>query len=341
MSIVISIWIQRGLDMLCRRRLLAGAGLSAAVAAFGWKARGAPASGLEILGAPNASTIVLVRLLESGGLAEAAPGATFRLWRDTDELRAGLVSGRSRLITTPSHVPANLANRGLPMRLLAIISMGHLSVVTSDEEIKSFSDLRGKPVVGFFRNDMPDLVFRVIAHKEGIEPDRDLQMTYVQTPMEAAQLLAAGRADAAILHEPSATAAIMMAQQQGRTLRRAISLQQAWGNHFGQPRIPMAGTALHQGLIDELPEILPALRAGLGPAKEWVLANRSEAAKLAERTMAIRPPVFERSLDHFHIDVVSARAMRPELETFYRALLELSPDMLGGKLPPDEFYLDL
>lgn len=114
--------------MLCRRRLLAGAGLSAAVAAFGWKARGAPVSGLEILGAPNASTIVLGRLLESGGLAEAAPAATFRLWRDTDELRAGLVPGRSRLITTPSHVPANLANRGLPMLLLAIISMGHLSI---------------------------------------------------------------------------------------------------------------------------------------------------------------------------------------------------------------------
>ena len=71
---------------------------------------------------------LLVRLLESGGLAEAAPAATFRLWRDTDELRAGLVPGRSRLITTPSHVPANLANRGLPMRLLAFISMGHLSI---------------------------------------------------------------------------------------------------------------------------------------------------------------------------------------------------------------------
>lgn len=108
--------------MLCRRRLLAGAGLSAAVAAFGWKAGGAPVSGLQCV------DYLLVRLLESGGLAEAAPAATFRLWRDTDELRAGLVPGRSRLITTPSHVPANLANRGLPMRLLAIISMGHLSI---------------------------------------------------------------------------------------------------------------------------------------------------------------------------------------------------------------------
>ncbi|KAA5603652.1 ABC transporter substrate-binding protein [Blastochloris sulfoviridis] len=328
---------------LSRRTVLAGlAGLPAFnLAAVTRPASAHPVSGLEVLGAPNASTVVLVRLIESGGLAEAAPGATFRLWRDTDDLRAGLVSGRSRLITTPIHVPANLANRGLPMRLLAIISMGHLSVVTADPSIATFADLAGKKIVGFFKNDMPDLVFRTIARKEGIDPDRDIELTYVGTPMEAAQMLVAGQAETAILNEPPATGAIMMAGQTGRALRRAISLQQAWGRHFGKPRIPMAGVALHQSLIDDSPELLAALRTGLAPAKDWVLANRTEAAQLAERTMQSRPAVFERSLDHFNIDVVSAAAIRPEIETFYRAILDLSPATLGGTLPPDEFYLDL
>ncbi|NJL09153.1 MAG: ABC transporter substrate-binding protein [Methylacidiphilales bacterium] len=328
---------------LTRRTVLAGlAGLPAcSLPALTRPAAAHPVGGLEVLGAPNASTVVLVRLIESGGLADAAPGATFRLWRNTDDLRAGLVSGRSRLITTPIHVPANLVARGVPMRLLAIISMGHLSVVSADPAIVTFADLRGKKIVGFFKNDMPDLVFRIIAAKEGIDPDRDIEITYVGTPMEAAQMLAAGQAETAILSEPPATGAIMMAGQKGRALRRALSLQQAWGVHFGKPRIPMAGVALHQSLIDESPELLAALRSGLTPAKDWVLANRTEAAKLAERTMQFRPAVLERSLDHFNIDVVSAAAIRPEIETFYRAILDLSPATLGGTLPPDEFYLDL
>jgi NitT/TauT family transport system substrate-binding protein len=326
---------------LDRRSLLAGLAGAAATASLPRPSAAAPANGLEILGAPNGSTVVLVRLLESGGLAAAAPGATFKLWRDTDELRAGLVSGRSRLITTPSHVPANLANRGMPMRLLAILSMGHLSVVTANAQITSFADLAGKPVVGFFRNDMPDLVFRILARKEGLDPDRDIQLSYVGSPMEAAHLLADGQAETAILSEPPATGSIGRALKQGRTLYRALNLQQEWGRHFAKPRIPMAGVALHQGLIDDSPELLAALRAGLGPAKDWVLANRSEAASLAERTMSFRAPVFERSLDFFHLDVASAAALRPELEAFYRAILDISPETLGGRLPPDDFYLDL
>lgn len=324
-----------------RRTLLAGGFAGAALLAGGRASFARSVEGLEILGAPNAATIVLVRLLEAGGLAAAAPGASFRLWRDTDDLRAGLVSGRSRLITTPSHVPANLANRGMPMRLLAIISMGHLSIVTADDTISSFKDLRGKPIVGFFRNDMPDLVFRTLAKREGVDPDTDMTITYVGTAMEAAQMVGSGRAATAILSEPPATAAIAMAKQQGRMLRRAVSLQELWGTHYGKARIPMAGVALHQSLIDESPELLAALRQGLGPAKDWVLANRQDAAALAEQRMGIKPQIFVASLDHFHVDVQSARAMKAELETFYRAILDLQPAALSGTLPPDEFYLDL
>ncbi|MDC7787408.1 ABC transporter substrate-binding protein [Rhodoplanes sp. TEM] len=324
-----------------RRRVLASGLAGAALSALPRPARSRPVEGLEILGAPNAATIVLVRLLETGGLAAAAPNAGFRLWRDTDDLRAGLVSGRSRLITTPSHVPANLANRGMPMRLLAIISMGHLSLVSGDETIRSFQDLRGKALIGFFRNDMPDLVFRTIARREGLDPDKDMTITYTRNPSEAAQMMGAGQAATAILHEPSATAAIAMARQQGRTLRRVVSLQEMWGRHYGKPRIPMAGVALHQSLIDESPELLAALRQGLAPARDWVLANRQEAAALAEQKMGIKPGIFVASLDHFHIDVQSARAMKAELETFYGAILDLQPAALGGRLPADAFYLDL
>ncbi|EJW13527.1 ABC-type nitrate transport protein [Rhodovulum sp. PH10] len=327
--------------ILSRRTLLEGLLAGGAAAALGSPLLAEPARNLDILCAPNAASIVLVRLLDNGGLSAAAPGATFRLWRDTDELRAGLVSGRSRLITTPSHVPANLVNRGMPMRALAVISMGHLSIVSADDTVKSFADLRGKALVGFFRNDMPDLTFRAIAKREGLDPDTDMTITYVRNAMEAAQMVASGRAQTAILHEPSATAAIMLAEKEGRTLRRVVSLQEMWGKHFGKPRIPMAVVALHQDLIDESPEILAALRAGLAPAKDWVLANRQEAAKLAEAKMGIKQPVFVASLDHFHIDVVSAKAMKPELETFYGAILDLQPAALGGKLPPDAYYLDL
>lgn len=326
---------------LDRRSFLLGAAALAAPFTAPRASLAAPATGLEILGAPNGSTVVLVDLLESGGLAASAPGATFRLWRTTDDLRAGIVSGRTKLFTTPSHVPANLVARGMPLKMLCIVGMGHLSIVTSDPSIRAFTDLAGKPILGFFKNDMPDLTFRALAKMEGMDPDRDLKLSYVQTPMEAAQMLAAGKADTAILSEPPATAAIMAAAKEGRELRRAFDLNEVWGRHKGKARIPMAGVALHQSLLDDNPELVAALRAGLPVAEKHVLADPKAAAALAERTMQMRAPIFEKAFDHLKIEVVSARAAKDELIAFYSALLDLEPDAVGGRLPPDDYYLDL
>ncbi|MEP9351341.1 ABC transporter substrate-binding protein [Xanthobacter sp. KR7-225] len=329
-------------SLLSRRHLLAGmAALGGSLALCPRLLRAAPQSGLEVLGAPNASTIVLVRLMQTESFAAAAPGASFRLWRDTDDLRAGIVSGRTKLFTTPTHVPANLANRGLPLKLLCLLSMGHLSVVTADESITSFKDLAGKPVLGFFRNDMPDLVFRAIARREGMDPDKDMTLTYVQTPMEAAQLLAAGRATTAVLSEPPATAAIMMARKEGRALRRAISLQAEWKRLYGGDGIPMAGVAVHESLLAESPGLMAALRQGMVPAKDWVLQDRAAAAALAEEKMQMKAQMFSASFDHFHVVAVGAKPMQGALVAFYEAILQLAPDALGGKLPPNTFYLDL
>lgn len=322
------------------RRTVLAVGASLPLLAVG-QVLAAPQAGLEILGAPNGSTVVLAEFLASGGLNQAAPGASFRLWRTTDDLRAGIVSGRTKLFSTPSHVPANLSARGMPLKMLCLLGMGHLSIVTADSSIQKITDLAGKPVLGFFRHDMPDLVFRALARMEGMDPDKDVKLSYVQTSMEAAQMLAAGKADTAILSEPPATAAIAMAGQQGRSLRRAFNFNELWGKHKGKARIPMAGIAIHAGLIDESPEVLAALRQGLVPAKERVLADPAAAAKLAERMMDIRPQMFEKAFPHLGIDVQSARTMKAELLTFYETLLQLEPEAVGGKLPPDDYFLDL
>lgn len=323
------------------RRAFIGAGTALAAFGMGRLASAGSLPGLQVLGAPNGATIVLSDLVANGGLDKVAPGASFRLWRTTDDLRAAIVSETSLLYSTPSHVPANLANRGMPLKMAAIIGMGHLSVVAADQTIKSIHDLAGKTVMSFFRHDMPDLVFRAIARMEGMDPDKDFDLQYVQTPAEAAQLLAAGKVDIAVLSEPPAMAAIMMAGQKGRVLSRVLNLNDLWGSHKGKARIPMVGVALHQKLIDTAPEVVAALGSGLAASRNHVFADRKAAAALAEKTMEMKPQLFEKAFDHFNIDVVSAASVKSELVAFYETLLDLEPASLGGKLPPDDFYMDL
>ncbi|WP_243038731.1 ABC transporter substrate-binding protein [Dyella sedimenti] len=329
------------LALPARRRVLGG--LLAALGA-GWLApRGyaMPVANQDILCAPTDASILMARLLDAGALNTALPGASLRLWHDPDVLRAALASGRTRLFTTPTHVPANLANRGMPVKLAAVLGMGHLTIVSSDPAVKRLADLAGKPVLGFFRNDMPDLVFRAVAGMEGMDPARDFKLSYVGMPMEAMQMLAAGQVETAILSEPAATAAIMMAGMHGRKLYRAINLQDVWIAHKGGDGIPMIGVGVHESLLHETPELAAILRRGLPQAKDWVDANRDGAAALAEKYMQYRPPMFLASLDHAAIRVMPASQARAALEGFYRTLLSLSPGVLDGRLPDPGFYLDL
>ncbi len=332
--------LQRPNRVLTRREAIGGA-LCAVVSGTATQVLAQQSGALEILAAPTGASITLARVVNSGGLSVAAPGATLRPWRDNDELRAGIVSGRTKLFSTPTHVPANLANRGLPIRLLCLIGHGHLYIVTADDSIARFKDLDGKPVLGFFKNDMPDLVFRACAKMEGLDPEEDVRLSYVQSGMEAAQLLAAGKATTAILSEPASTAAIMMGAKQGVTLRRAISLQEVWGEHRHTTGIPMVGIAVQASLLDEAPRVVGALRTGLPAAKDWALGNPGDAGTLAEKALQMRAPIFEKALPFMNLDIRSASAARAELVNFYETLVDLSPGALAGKVPPDDFYLDL
>jgi NitT/TauT family transport system substrate-binding protein len=322
------------------RRSALGLAGGAGLAALGGPLSARPVENLEILAAPTGASIVLARALDSGALATVAPGTTLRLWRDPDALRAGLVSGRTLLFSTPTNLPANLANRGLPIKLLCVLGQGHLTVVSAETGISTFRDLIGREVLAFFRNDMPDLVFRACARLEGVDPDKDIKLSYVQDGMEAAQMLAAGKAKTAVLMEPAATMAIMRAGQQGLKLARVLSLQDIWTSHMKVKTMPMVGLAVNEKLLEQTPEIVPALRAALPAAKDWALANPEQAGALAEKTMQMHAPVVASAVPRFNLDIVSARAAKPDLEVFYRSLLDVSPQALGGKLPDDSFYLD-
>ncbi len=318
-------------NTLSRRAVLAGL-----AATFGASAAAASMpSGLDVQLAPTTASILLARLIQDGAL----PGANLELWRDPDQLRAAIIAHRCKLFTAPTNLPANLANRGLPVKLLAVIGMGHLMIVTADPSIHNFSDLVGKQVLEFFPHDMPDLVFRACAEMEGINPDKDMRLYAAGMPMEAAKMVASGQVDTALLSEPWASAAILAAAKRGRKLYRAVNLQDVWIQHMGGDGIPMLGVGIDAGLLEAAPDLPATLLAGLHQAKDWVLANPDSAAALAGQALKISPPVFTEALGHSQLVVKSAKQARPGLEAFYQTLLKLSPGVLDGRLPDDDFYL--
>lgn len=299
---------------------------------------------LRLAGPPAAVSFPLMRLVENGALAPLAEQVSFTLWKDPDQLRALVLGGQADVVALPSNVAANLYNRGVRLRLLNVATWGVLWLVSRDAGARTLADFKGREIAMPFRADMPDLVFRLLAQRSGLDPQRDIRLRYVGTPLDAMQLLITRRVDHALLAEP----AVSMALRKTRSfpvsliapdLHRSVDLQQEWGRLYRrEPRIPQAGLALMPALRDDA-----ALAAALQTHYAAALADCEARPEACGASVVAQAPVLETTAvaDSVRADnarFATAAQARPELEFFFNELMRLDPGMVGGKLPAADFY---
>ncbi len=301
---------------------------------------GANPKGLTFYGAPLTLSLPLIHVVDRDGVSPVLSGLRFRKWSSPDELRAGIASGAAAVSTAPTATAANLYNRGLGMRLLCVITSGMFYVMTTDPAIAGLADLAGRRVLVPFRGDLPDTVFSLVMRHQGLTP-ADIEIEYTASLIEAAQLMLAGRAPAAVLMEPAATMAQMRGLSEGIGVTRAIDLQALYGDATGGAAdIPQAGIVLRDGLRDRQPDLAPRLLESLRGSTRWVRSNPASAGRLGADYLEMPKPILERAIATSNLSVRSAAEARPSLETFFNLLTETDPALIGGKLPDDGFYLE-
>lgn len=329
---------------ISRRKLLgfsAAAAIGASIPSLVF-ANKKPLSNLTLWGPPVGPSLALAHLTNNGNTRKLVDGLNFKAWRTPDQLRAGIVSGDMQISGIPSYVGANLYNKGMPVQMLNIMTGGLLYMMSSNDSVKSLEDIAGKTVTMPFKNDMPDLVFQYITAKTGMKPGVDFQLTYAATPMEVVQMMMIGKADIAILPEPAATATILKGKMGAVNVRRVLSIQDEWGKATGGPaRIPQAGLLVNKALVDDHIDVLKTLQADCVRSTQWVLNNPANAGILGEDYLGVKAPVVELSIPYVNLETTLAVDAKKEMEDFFTKLAELSPKIIGGKLPDADFYIGL
>ncbi|MFT3940265.1 ABC transporter substrate-binding protein [Rhodopseudomonas sp.] len=325
---------------ISRRTITAAAGACAAGALLPSRARAAPLRDIVLTGPPAGPSITLAHAVATGALSFLADKVSFRPWRDVDEMRAGLTSGTMPLAIMPTASAANLYNRGLGVRLVNVMTHGLLYVISADPSLTSFPALRGKQLAVPFRNDTPEFLSNILLRKNGMEAGRDLQVVSTGSPIEAIQLLLAGRMDAALVPEPAVTAAILRGRIAGRTIHRVMDVQAEWAKASGQPPIlPQAGLAVTTGFLTANPSLVPRVHAALVKATAEVNASPGVAAGNSAAYFEMPLPVIQAAIPYSHLVAVPAHESRTDLEQMFTTASGANLAMIGGKLPDADFYL--
>ncbi|MDR1128063.1 MAG: ABC transporter substrate-binding protein [Treponema sp.] len=254
-----------------------------------------------------------------------------------DIIAAKFISGEAKVGVLPPNVAAKIASSGKNIQIAAIVGAGMMSLISGDPSVQGIGDLKGKTVEAAGQGATPEYVFRHILKARGIDPDRDLRLTFTLAYPEIAQSLIAGRLGLALLVEPFAT----MALRGNPALRQVGDIQEEWALSGGNSNYPMTALVVDGDFARENRNAVGVILAAYKNSTEWVVAHPAEAGRLVEKfELGLRAPVVEAAVPRSNYVFQSAREARPAIESLFRVFLENDPASIGGKLPESGFYYE-
>lgn len=297
---------------------------------------------LVLIGPKSSVTHPMAYMIEAGLLDSVAEKVELITWDNPDQLRSLLVGGQAHFAAVPSYVASVFYNKGVPIRLLNITAWGLLYMASNDPTVKTLADLKGRKIDMPYRNDMPDLVFRHLVSKQGMDPDTDFDLHYKPNFPTIVQELLSGLAPNGLLVEPLASVAFMKSKaMKGKAakLYRAVNLQKEWGKLYNsKPQIPQAGICATP-LATKNPGLVNAFEKAFEKATAWCVANPEKAGKIVVKYIpGLKAKPVAAALKNAGLKAVLAAEARPEIEQFYRVLQSMNPAKIGGKLPAADFY---
>ncbi len=186
---------------------------------------------------------------------------------------------------------------GSPIVVVATGCWGISSLVGSDRSIHGPADLRGKRIAMPFPGAPLDVQTRWLLRRAGLDPSRDVTISYGPFT-QSIPLLLAGRLDAAALPEPQATTMVRRHADLGRLFLYADAWAAASGASRASPQITLFATAawarghraLLSALVDAWRQVSDRLSADPALALPYAAAVQADPAEIEE---AVRGTLYE------------------------------------------------
>jgi NitT/TauT family transport system substrate-binding protein len=279
---------------------------------------------------------------------------------DSDTLVAALLKKEPDFAIAPINIAAMMHNNGSGYRLAAITIWGIMHIV-SDRGIDSLEELKGETIVAFGRSGTPAITLRAVLKQNNIEinepegidftPDPEkVNIVYLTAPSDVRDAIATGieigesPVSFALLAEPVATAITGFANSAGRPgVTAKINLQEEWAKNNQNEIYPQAALIFHERLLTENAELVNKFIKTAEQSSIFANNNPAKAGELAVKLGSIaisNAAIIENAYNagRLPINFTYATEAKPAISTFLQILMEENPNLIGGKMPPDEFY---
>ncbi len=280
------------------------------------------------------SSVGMLQMMDSINHSENAD-VEIVILNEPMQARKMMLDGSADFAILPTTMAALMYNKEIDYRLVAVPMWGTLYLCGNDSTVHTWNDLKGRMVYLMAKGMTPDVLFRHLLMKNGLEPYKDVDLDYrFPTHIDLANATMAGRADMSVLSEPYLSLAI----EQNHSLHLLLDLEAEWSKAEGIA-LPETAFICRGDLVKSNPALIDALVKAYARSVDWVNGNADSAAVRAVKYGIIADTVAARnSIPRSNLKVLNVKDARTQVEEYLKVFYDMEPQIIGDKMPDEKFY---
>lgn len=279
--------------------------------------------------------IGMAKLMDDSESGKTANNYTFTVAASADEISGKIVTGEINIASVPTNLAAKLYSKtGGKIKMLAVNTLGVLSIIENGNTIKTLKDLKGKTVYSIGQGSNPEYILRHILKKNKLEKDVNIQ--FVNTNDELIAALVSGKAEVAMVAEPAATTVLSKKE----TLRRVLSINDEW-DKLSEGKLMMGCIVALSSYVSENKDAVDKFLNEYESSINFAIKSTDSAASLCQKYEIIpSAEIAKKSISNCNLVFTIGKGSKKEIEGYFKMLKEYSAEAIGEKLPGDDFYYE-
>lgn len=254
-----------------------------------------------------------------------------------DEVVAALSKGDADIAAVATNLAATLYNKTSGgVTVLAVNTLGVLSMLSNGQEAAAVSDLKGKTIYAPGQGANPEYILRYVLRGNGLDPDKDVTLRFVG---EGSELLTVWQSDpeAVILAPQPVATSILMQNENAKTL---FDMTEEWDKIAGGDSTLMMGCVIVRNeFLQANPGAVELFLQEYAASIEKARSDVEGTAVLCEQYGLIpKAALAQKAIPSCGLTFVTGAEMKTGLSGYLQVMFDANPKSVGGALPGDDFY---
>lgn len=261
----------------------------------------------------------------------------FTLSDANDEVVAAIAKGEADIAAVATNMAATLYNKTEGgVTVLAVNTLGVLSLLSSGEEIDSVAALKGKTIYAAGQGANPEYILRYVLTKNGLDPNNDVTLRFVGDGGELVNVWQ--NEPEAVIMAPQPAATTILMKHEGS--RKVLDMTEEWNRVSGGESALMMGCVIVRNAF--LAEHKSAVDTFLREYAASIEAAQNDAAATAvlceQYGLIPKAALAEKAIPQCGLTFVSGSEMKAQLGGYLQVMFNADPKSVGGAIPEGDFY---